>query len=583
MKNMFNQKKILTSIMELVPFVSQAETKQGTKRARNEDSTNEIPEPIYGNPYWRAKKMKYHKKKGNHKKMARKYKSSRRRSSVTYYDRVAKAVQFRPPYIRKIQGIDDPATPEAWAATQFGMSERLATPAQVFSRAQHGYRGRGLYQGRGAYSLGKMWRKSGLGKTLAGVGRGVINAAGQKAIGAISGMGLYSGRGAYSDMEVGNEVMDGSHMQSAQIESAGDESGSICITNEEYIGDIYAPATTGIFDNTPFPLNPGLEQTFPWLSQLAANYEEYEFKQLVFKFKSAIQDVNSANGQVGTIITATNYNASQKLFPDKPSMSAYYGSVSSKTTDDQVSGVECDPEKLSGPAGHYVRTNPVLVGEDLKSYDHGIFQLATHNIPSSMLNGTLGELRVYYTVVLRKPKFLTARGLAITRCLIVSNGGETATAPFGTVASLLKGQQNNLNVQIALGTNTITLTFPSYYAGNLELKLAVEGSTITGSLISGLSTGGQVTRVNDLYAAGSAGDSPSDYQSAQGSASCVAVMHIRVQPATNATPNTYTITMALGTGTITQATLDISEYNSSFNNTSGAPDLINSAGVIVVP
>lgn len=570
--------------MELIPFVSQAETKQGIKRSRDGDEVpndeyydpDRFAKPIYGNPYW---KPKYHKKKGNHKKMARKYrKSSRRRSSVTYYDRVAKAVQFRPPYIRKVQGIDDPATPEAWAATQFGMSERLATPAQIFARAQHGYRG------RGAYSLGKMWRKSGLGKTLAGVGRGVINAAGARAIGAISGAGLYSGRGAYTDnMEVGNEVMDGSHMQSAQIESAGDETGAICITNEEYVGDIYAPASTGIFDNTPFPLNPGLEQTFPWLSQLAANYEEYEFKQLVFKFKSAIQDVNSANGQVGTIITATNYNASQKLFPDKPSMSAYYGSVSSKTTDDQVSGVECDPHKLSGPAGHYVRTNPVLIGEDLKSYDHGIFQLATHNIPSSMLNGTLGELRVYYTVVLRKPKFLTARGLAITRALFVSNGGETPALPLGPLNNILSGQQNNLRVLVAVATNTITLTFPSYYAGNLEIKLAVEGTGNTGSLINTLVGAGQVSKVFDLYGGGLGGDSPTDYVSAQGATSLVAVMHLRVQPATNATLNTYTITTAIVGMAITQTSLDIAEYNSSFNNASGAPDLINSAGVVVVP
>ena len=528
----------------------------------------------------RRKRMPLKRKRSASKKY------SRRRNSYGKYAWIDKSdgeIKLRP-WVN--QGPD-------WNGSEdFGLSWNRANPLQRRNRMQAGYRGRGMYSGRGEYDgqgsyLSKLWNKSGLGKTLAGVGRGVINAAGAKAIGAIAGgvggMGLYSGRGAYSDMEVGNEVMAGSPMQSAKIESAGDESGAICITNEEYIGDIYAPSTTGTFDNTPFPLNPGLEQTFPWLSQIAANYEEYEFKQLIFKFKSAIQDVNSANGQVGTVITATNYNASQKLFPDKPSMSAYYGSVSSKTTDDQVSGVECDPAKLSGSAGHYIRTNPVLVGEDLKSYDHGIFQLATHNIPSSMLNGTLGELRVYYTIVLRKPRFLTARGLAITRCLIVSNGGETATLPLGPVANVLRGQQNNLNVQIALSTNTIVLTFPSYYAGNLEIKLAVEGLAITGSLISSLSVGGQVSRVYDMYAAGAAGDSPSDLQVGSGAISQVAVMHIRVQPATNAQPNTYTIVTALGTGTVTQGQLDISEYNSSFNNVNNYPDLINSAGVIVVP
>lgn len=89
---------------------------------------------------------------------------------------------------------------------------------------------------------------------------------------------MYSGRGSYAR----NEVMVG-----------GDETGSICISNREYVGDIFAPSASGTFSVTPFPLNPGLEQSFPWLSQLAANYEEYEFIQLVFEFKSVFPNTAS--------------------------------------------------------------------------------------------------------------------------------------------------------------------------------------------------------------------------------------------------------------------------------------------------
>ena len=65
-------------------------------------------------------------------------------------------------------------------------------------------------------------------------------------------------------------------------------------------------------------------------------------------------------------------------------MVTYYGSNSSKTTDNFVHGIECDPGKLSGSPGSYVRTNPILNGEDLKTYDHGNFQVATHDIPSGI-------------------------------------------------------------------------------------------------------------------------------------------------------------------------------------------------------
>jgi len=469
------------------------------------------------------------------------------------------------------------------------LGENALASAQQRIAARQMFGGRGLYTGRGGFledveSVGHRFLTKGI--------PNLVKAGG--ALKGLFGRGMYSGRGAYQR----NEVMEGGNSSSAEITSAGDETGSICISNREYVGDIFAPATTGTFDVTAFPLNPGLEQTFPWLSQLAANYEEFEFIQLIFEFKSSIQDVNSANGQVGTIITATNYNASQPLFSDKPQMAAYYGSVSGKTTDDQTHGIECDPSKLSGSAGSYVRTNPVLTGEDLKSYDHGIFQLATHNIPTAMINGTLGELFVYYKVMLRKPKFLTGRGLAITRALFVSgNGTETIALPMGTVAGLLSGQQNNLRVVLdmnpALGsppvatTGTIRLTIPAYYAGNLEIKLQLEttGLTVWNPAVTYT---GNVVSISDIYATGTGtGDAPANQFAVASGVLATATFHVRVQPATNAINNTVIITTNIAGTSVTQGQLDITEYNTGFNSTVngllGAPILVNSAGVVTVP
>jgi hypothetical protein len=439
--------------------------------------------------------------------------------------------------------------------------------------------GRGLYEGRGAYSGMKFLkdiRKAGRILGTNKITTGLMNR--------FAGQGMYSGRGAY-----GNEVMSGSELRSPTIDAVGDETGSIIISNREYVGDIYGPSSSGAFNVTSFPLNPGLEQTFPWLAQIAANYEEYEMIQLVFEFASSIQDVNSSNGQVGTIICATNYNASQPAFTDKPTMAAYYGSQSSKTTDDLVHGVECDPAKLSGVQGHYVRVNPVLTGESLKEYDHGLFQLATHNIPTSMLNGTLGELYVTYKVLLRKPKFLTGRGLAISRALFVSGAGtEATTLIMGTDAGLLKGQQNNLNVAVVLTANTIKLTFPAYYAGTVAVSIFVEGTSLTGSILSsttGIASTGQVTFVSDIY--GTQSTSSSDLPTAQmkcdSATQCVYVFHAKLQPATNATDNTITLTTAITAGTIVQGQMDIVEYNTSFNDVNGRPVLVNTAGTVVVP
>ena len=80
---------------------------------------------------------------------------------------------------------------------------------------------------------------------------------------------------------------------------------------------------------------------------------------------------------------ATNYNASSPPFSDKATMMEYAHAMSAKTTEHMTHGVECDPSKLGGSERKYIRTNPVVPSQDLKTYDHGLFQLAVANSPAS--------------------------------------------------------------------------------------------------------------------------------------------------------------------------------------------------------
>lgn len=475
-------------------------------------------------------------------------------------------------------------TPENLAI--FGPSYKEASEEQRSMRKQHGYTGRGKYYGRVIGSaLGSKF-----GGPLGGVLGGV---AGDLATNMLhrrmKGRGLYTGRGEYTATQ-SNELISGSSSSPPVFQSAGDEAGALLISHREYVGDIFAPAAAVVSDFTvqAFPLNPGLEQTFPWLSQIAQNYEEYELKQCVFEFVSTVQDINSANGQVGTIITATQYNASKPDFTDKPAMAAYAHSVSGKSTDNQTHGVECDPSKLSGSEGKYIRANPVLTGEDLKTYDHGRFQLATHNIPAAMASGTLGELYVNYTVVLRKPKFFTGRGLGLTRYMEVGDltygASLTNLRILGDDGQQLFARQNNLNVRTEKSDNTIKITFPAYYGGRLRITIAAEGGSLaSGDFFPGNPVlAGNVELVRDLYAGDSAsGDSPGAKISTPGGTlnRICGIWSINVEPATNATDNSLTITTAVSSGGVNQSWLDIQEYQSF--GSSGAPQLVNSAGTAV--
>jgi len=504
-------------------------------------------------------------------------------------------------YGRQVYKRGEPAGLAKW-----GRSARTATPSQRTARALDGIIGSGMYQSnRGMYrGRGGFFEDLG-GKLgdLIGPGYGDMGKAG-RTIGSIgdmfSGRGRYTGRGTYSNSLI-SMGGPGNTVPTFAATSARDETGALTITHREYVCDIYGnPLVSGVaapFVNQAFSLNPGIEKTFPFLSQLAANYEEYEMKQLIFTFRSTTSDIGSStNGQVGTIIMATNYNAASLPFVDKETMLQYDAAASCKTTEPMMHGVECDPKKLSGAEGKYVRTNPVLVGEDLKTYDHGTFQLAVSGTPGTtaapgFANQSIGELWVSYTVTLRKPKFYTTLGLAISRDVFVSGAGtETLALAMGTQAGLLTGQQNNIGCALVLAANQITVVFPSGYSGRLAVKFYLETNT-GGALCNGLGTlavTGNVQFVADMYASnGGTGDSPGSTAAFGFAASPQGYLevHLDLQIATNATNNTLVIpTTSVGATASQQSCIEVTEYNSYGRQVlQPAPVLVNAAGTVVVP
>lgn len=406
-------------------------------------------------------------------------------------------------------------------AAAFGPSYREASEAQRQDRINSRYYGRGVYTGQGSF-----WKKAAhyawkhRGKVLdAAAMAGVPGASALRRIPYVGG-GVYTGQGSYEGANglFGNETAD-----VPIVESSGTEEGSIKISHREYLTDLYGNpynTTTGVntkpFDLSAYEINPGLEQTFPWLSQIAQNFEEYELEQCIFSFRSTVQEVSSANGQVGTITMATVYNPDSPNFRDKTEMMQYAHSNSVKATDDIMHGVECDDSKLSGTDEKYIRSGPLDQNLQKKDYDHGRFQVAISNTPLAFSNGSIGELWISYTVVLRKPKVFTARGQGISEFLCytdLKNGLKESGAiedstynPFVTVSGgdpFLYSRKNSLNMKLITNTNKLQLIFPASAAGLfkviLSLKVSVTGSsTAQNTNLATPRFGGNVTEFNDI-------------------------------------------------------------------------------------
>jgi len=229
--------------------------------------------------------------------------------------------------------------------------------------------------------------------------------------------------------------------------------GSTIYTKHEYLGDIITSSVARAFKLQSFSINPGQETTFPLLSQLAENFDEYEFEGLVFMFRSMSADaLNNVDTSLGTVIMSTNYNAANPNFATKAEMEEYEYSTSARPSINQLHYVECDPNQNVFDS-LFIRPLAPASGTDIRLYDLGVFQIATSGFQGTNVN--IGELWVTYQVRLRKSKLWSALGNSnvVAHCNSltgVANATPLGTGPFS---------QGNTGSGLFIKTGN-TLTFP---------------------------------------------------------------------------------------------------------------------------
>jgi hypothetical protein len=390
-----------------------------------------------------------------------------------------------------------------------------------------------------------------------------------------------SAAGGFGDYAVSNDIVNDGGGAPEAVPSFGEGPNEVVISHKEYVCDIFGPETAGIFQNQTFSLNPALPTTFPWLSQVAANYDEYEFGQMIFTFKSTVTDFVAANGQVGSMILTTQYNANDAPFQSKQDAMEYDGAVSGKVSEMILAGVECDPTLNSGTPGKYTRSGPPPPDEDIKTYDLGTLNVAVSNTPDQFSNQALGELWVSYTVKLRKPKFFVTRGQNILKDIWVGNSAIAVTADALTYGL---GQQNRiggnlLTSYIGNGTSLVPdypatagrlyYVLPHTFSGEVETScVAITTTGQAAGLVSQSNLSGNgLQAINDIWSSsgwvsGSGAfpkahfkvTSPTSAQTS-GAADNVLIINVYVAPPPAAPTVAY----------VTSLQFDIQVYNTGFN------------------
>lgn len=192
--------------------------------------------------------------------------------------------------------------------------------------------------------------------------------------------------------------------------------GGIIINNREFVCDIL-PSTD--FTKIDYDINPGLYQSNPWLADIAAQYEQYQIRAMLFEYKSLCSDSTSVSNTMGlgSVIMAINYNQFNEPFTDKRSMEHYSGATSKKPTESNIIVLDIKAGQNPIPGLKWCRSTPVPTDSDIRLYDHGRFSIATQGQPGDISKpplgakpGTIGELWVAYEIEFFKPKYASTIG-----------------------------------------------------------------------------------------------------------------------------------------------------------------------------
>jgi hypothetical protein len=167
--------------------------------------------------------------------------------------------------------------------------------------------------------------------------------------------------------------------------------GSTTIKHREFVIDV---AGSIAFTATPFPINAGRDTLFCWLSELAAQYEKYQFQNLRF-----IYEPRCPTSIAGSIILAVDFDALDAAPTTKQNVYSYHHCSQSSAWDENCYHVDSAILRSRGPL--FTRTGAAPANSDLKTYDLGNLFLCTSGFAGT---DVVGELFAEYEVLLLTPQ-----------------------------------------------------------------------------------------------------------------------------------------------------------------------------------
>lgn len=222
--------------------------------------------------------------------------------------------------------------------------------------------------------------------------------------------------------------------------------------------------TASGFSINKWPINPGLAQTFPWLSKLGSRYDKYRFVSLRFEYKSVCPTSTS-----GVMMMSVDFDAADATPTSKVDQAQTVPNVESNVWLGATLNVPVDN------TWRFTRQG-LVSNTDIKTYDLGNLFVST--IYGSGI--TTGELYVEYVVELTKPTARSPLTSTVISTAYASNPQFLAsTTTYGGSAPVVAGLSNSLLQFTVSGEFQVAMTLTGTGVSSLnEPTLAATGAGV---------------------------------------------------------------------------------------------------------
>lgn len=245
------------------------------------------------------------------------------------------------------------------------------------------------------------------------------------------------------------------------------------VVHRELLSNVSGTSGSGFVLAQGFALNPGLSATFPWLANMAQNWETYRFNRLRICYYT-----RTGSNTSGSVLIAPDYDSSDAPPSSEQIMSSYEDVQEDAPWKDITCILRPSALHNLGPR-KFIRTGGLGPGQDIKTYDAGNVFIATVDSASA---ASWGKLWIDYDVTFTTPQLPPSGVVSSSVVAIEGGGGQSDAQPFGNTPTVSTGG-------VGLSINLNDLIFSGLVPGQEYLLVCFFDGTVISAASSAIGAG----------------------------------------------------------------------------------------------